>query len=103
MDSNPILGDGLICYRPTGGVGFLLLFFFLNLNPHHGRSWREHAREFDFVGLILIIGGVVLVLPGSVFSFHVDRGESELRGERVVGVGIDGPPIGIGGDVEERA
>ncbi|TBU32477.1 MFS amino acid permease [Dichomitus squalens] len=53
---------------PTGGVGFLLLFLFLNLNPHQGRSWREHAREFDFLGLALLIAGVVLILLGFNFS-----------------------------------
>ncbi|KAJ7755212.1 MFS amino acid permease [Mycena metata] len=49
---------------PTGGVAGALLFFFLNLNPHHGKSWREHVREFDFVGLFLFIGGVVCLLLG---------------------------------------
>ncbi|KAJ6579540.1 MFS amino acid permease [Mycena vulgaris] len=49
---------------PTGGAAGLLLFFFLNLNPHHGKSLREHAREFDFVGLILLVGGVVCLLLG---------------------------------------
>ena len=58
----------MVLLRPTGGVGFLLLFLFLNLNPHHGRSWREHAREFDFLGLALIIAGVVLILLGFNFS-----------------------------------
>ncbi|KAI8998659.1 MFS amino acid permease [Trametes punicea] len=53
---------------PTGGVGFALLFFFLNLNPHRGRSFREHVREFDFLGLALIIAGVVLILLGFNFS-----------------------------------
>ena len=55
-------------YRPSGAVGFALLFFFLNLNPHHGRSFREHMREFDFVGLLLIVAGVVLILLGFNFS-----------------------------------
>ncbi|KAM5535182.1 hypothetical protein V8D89_011118 [Ganoderma adspersum] len=53
---------------PTGGVGFLLLFLFLNLNPHEGRSFREHASDFDFAGLFLIIAGVVLILLGFNFS-----------------------------------
>jgi hypothetical protein len=41
-----------------------MLFFFLNLNPHHGKTLREHAREFDFVGLFLFVGGVVCLLLG---------------------------------------
>ncbi|KAL6298222.1 major facilitator superfamily domain-containing protein [Sparassis latifolia] len=46
----------------------MLLFFFLNLNPHQGKPLRQHVREFDFVGLILIIGGVVLLLIGFNFG-----------------------------------
>ncbi|KAK0483776.1 MFS general substrate transporter [Armillaria novae-zelandiae] len=53
---------------PTGGVAALILFFFLNLNPHPGRSLREHAREFDFMGLGLIVAGVVCLLIGFNFS-----------------------------------
>ncbi|KAH9928567.1 major facilitator superfamily domain-containing protein [Epithele typhae] len=53
---------------PMGGIGGVLLFFFLNLNPHHGRSWREHAHEFDVVGLVLLISGIVMILLGFNFS-----------------------------------
>ncbi|KAF7301065.1 Membrane transporter [Mycena indigotica] len=49
---------------PTGGVAGLLLFFFLNLNPHHGRSFHEHVRQFDFGGLFFFVGGVVCLLLG---------------------------------------
>ncbi|KAJ7499660.1 MFS amino acid permease [Mycena latifolia] len=49
---------------PTGGLAGLLLFFFLNLNPHHGKTFREHVRQFDFVGLFLFVGGVVCLLLG---------------------------------------
>ncbi|KAJ7476981.1 MFS amino acid permease [Mycena galericulata] len=49
---------------PTGGVAGVLLFFFLNLNPHHGKTLREHARDFDFVGLFLFVGGVLCLLLG---------------------------------------
>ncbi|KAG2137519.1 MFS general substrate transporter [Suillus clintonianus] len=49
---------------PTGGLAGALLFCFLNLNPHQGRPWREHIREFDFVGLFVIIIGVVCLLMG---------------------------------------
>ncbi|KAJ7911077.1 major facilitator superfamily domain-containing protein [Mycena leptocephala] len=49
---------------PTGGLAGLMLFFFLNLNPHHGKTLWEHAREFDFVGLFLFVGGVVCLLLG---------------------------------------
>lgn len=53
---------------PTGGLAFALLFTFLNLNPHKGKSLREHINEFDFIGFILIVGGVVCILIGFNFS-----------------------------------
>lgn len=49
---------------PTGGLAGALLFFNLNLNPHEGRPFREHIQEFDFVGLFLIVTGVVCLLIG---------------------------------------
>ncbi|THH16547.1 hypothetical protein EW146_g4097 [Bondarzewia mesenterica] len=49
---------------PTGGVAVALLFFTLNLNPHHGKPFREHVREFDFFGLFLLIAGVICLLLG---------------------------------------
>ncbi|KAF7792981.1 hypothetical protein EIP86_004086 [Pleurotus ostreatoroseus] len=53
---------------PTGGVAFAILWFFLNLNPHHGKPFRQHVKEFDFLGFILIVGGVVAILIGFNFS-----------------------------------
>ncbi|XP_006457967.1 hypothetical protein AGABI2DRAFT_199095 [Agaricus bisporus var. bisporus H97] len=49
---------------PTGGVGGLVLFFFLNLNPRRGKTLREHIAEFDFAGLFLITAGILCVLFG---------------------------------------
>ncbi|KAG2116460.1 MFS general substrate transporter [Suillus discolor] len=49
---------------PTGGLAGALLFFFLNLNPHQGRPFRDHVREFDFVGLFVIVTGVICLLIG---------------------------------------
>jgi EmrB/QacA subfamily drug resistance transporter len=49
---------------PTGGLAGALLFFFLNLNPHQGRPFRDHIREFDFVGLFVIVIGVICLLIG---------------------------------------
>ncbi|KAG2357725.1 MFS general substrate transporter [Suillus spraguei] len=49
---------------PTGGLAGVILFFFLNLNPHQGRPFRDHVREFDFVGLFVIVTGVVCLLIG---------------------------------------
>ncbi|RDB21176.1 putative transporter C3H1.06c [Hypsizygus marmoreus] len=53
---------------PTGGVAAVILFFFLNLNPHQGRSFKEHVEAFDFIGLFLIVGGIVCLLLGFNFS-----------------------------------
>ena len=60
-----------------------ILFFFLNLNPHKGRSLREHIRDFDFLGLFLIIGGILCVLLG------LNSGETSCECKRldVVGTG----------------
>ncbi len=60
-----ILSEG----RPTGGFSILILFFFLNLNPHEGRAWRQHAAEFDYVGLFLLVTGVICLLLG----FHASE------------------------------
>ncbi|TFK59104.1 MFS general substrate transporter [Pluteus cervinus] len=49
---------------PTGGVAAVILFLFLNLNPHEGRPFKEYLEEFDFVGLFLIVVGVVCLLIG---------------------------------------
>ncbi|EGN93322.1 hypothetical protein SERLA73DRAFT_189897 [Serpula lacrymans var. lacrymans S7.3] len=49
---------------PTGGVAALLLFIFLNVNPQESRKFSEHVREFDFVGLVTIVAGVVCLLIG---------------------------------------
>ena len=49
---------------PTGGAAALVLFLFLNLNPTKKQTVRSVAATFDFLGLFLIMGGVVLVLIG---------------------------------------
>ncbi|KAJ7285974.1 MFS general substrate transporter [Mycena rebaudengoi] len=49
---------------PTGGVAAALLFFFLNLNPRPRLTFKQHNREFDYVGLGLIVSGVVCLLVG---------------------------------------
>ncbi|KAI6118806.1 MFS general substrate transporter [Pisolithus croceorrhizus] len=49
---------------PTGGLAGLILFFFLNLNPHRRKPLREYVHEFDFLGLALVVSGVVCLLIG---------------------------------------
>ena len=51
--------------RPTGGVALAFLFFTLHLNPvKHGKTFAQHVQEFDFLGLTLLVAGVVCVLMG---------------------------------------
>ena len=54
------------CDSPIGGAAAALLFFFLNLNPpqHQERTLKQHINEFDFLGLFLIVSGVLLLLVG---------------------------------------
>jgi hypothetical protein len=61
---NILATDDHSAFRPTGGLAVLLLFFFLNLHPHEGRTWRQHVAEFDFLGLLLLVAGVVCLLIG---------------------------------------
>ncbi|KAF8265942.1 MFS amino acid permease [Lactarius quietus] len=49
---------------PTGGFAGIILFCFLNLNPHKGMSLQQHLSQFDFPGLALLMSGIVCVLIG---------------------------------------
>ncbi|KAK7036578.1 hypothetical protein VNI00_011511 [Paramarasmius palmivorus] len=52
---------------PIGAVSAGLLFF-LKLTPQPRRTFAENLRQFDFVGLILIVSGVVCLLVGFQFG-----------------------------------
>ena len=50
---------------PTGGIALVFLFFSLHLNPpKHKKTFRQHVSEFDFLGLFLIVAGVICLLLG---------------------------------------
>ncbi|KIJ16698.1 hypothetical protein PAXINDRAFT_112681 [Paxillus involutus ATCC 200175] len=53
---------------PTGGLAAVLLFVFLNLNPHQKRPLRDQVAELDFIGLFSLVTGVVCLLIGFNFS-----------------------------------
>ncbi len=49
---------------PTGGAAVAVLLFGLNLVPRPKKSGRELIAEFDFLGLITLVGAVVCFLVG---------------------------------------
>ncbi|KAG1803695.1 MFS general substrate transporter [Suillus plorans] len=77
---------------PTGGLSGILLFFFLNLNPHQGRPFRDHLREFDFVGLFVIVIGVICLLIG--FNSSETTWQS---GETIALLAVGGTLLILGG------
>jgi uncharacterized membrane protein YiaA len=46
----------------------LILILFLNLNPTPKRPFKSYVNEFDFLGLFLLVSGVVAFLIGFHFS-----------------------------------
>ncbi|KAE8224709.1 hypothetical protein CF319_g2458 [Tilletia indica] len=49
---------------PFGSVAFWILYKHLNLNPTKPRTLSDLAREFDTVGLLLIVSALILILLG---------------------------------------
>ena len=54
------------CPRPIGVIAGIIIFSFLNLNPHQGMTLQQqqHMNQFDFPGLALLMSGVVCILIG---------------------------------------
>ncbi|KAI6045676.1 MFS general substrate transporter [Pisolithus marmoratus] len=77
---------------PTGGLAGVLLFLFLNLNPHQRKPLREYVHEFDFLGLALMVSGVVCLLIG------FNSSETEWQSaETIVLLVVGGVLLGAGG------
>jgi hypothetical protein len=49
---------------PTGGFALLLLIFFLKLNPHEPPKFAHFLATFDFLGLALLMSGIILLCVG---------------------------------------
>jgi hypothetical protein len=55
------------------------------LNPRPKKPFKEHAREFDFLGLLLSVGGVVCILLGFNYS-ETSWSDAKTIGLLVAGV-----------------
>ncbi|GAA5960413.1 hypothetical protein JCM3765_007503 [Sporobolomyces pararoseus] len=53
---------------PVGAFALAVLAYFLKLNPHNPPSARQMLAEFDFLGLFLLIVGLVVLLFGFTFG-----------------------------------
>lgn len=49
---------------PTGAVPFFILLFCLNVPRNQKKTLKQHVREFDILGLLLIVGGIASILVG---------------------------------------
>lgn len=49
---------------PTGGIAALILLLCLRVPRNKKKTFAQHAKEFDYLGLILITGGVASLLVG---------------------------------------
>lgn len=49
---------------PTGGIAALILLLCLRVPRNKKKTFRQHAKEFDYLGLTLITGGVASLLVG---------------------------------------
>ena len=49
---------------PTGGFCAVCLFFCLNVPRNTKKTFRDHFAEFDYAGMVLLLGGTAALLVG---------------------------------------
>lgn len=92
----PVFG-GLICNDgawpwafflnlPICAIAFPALWFSLKLNPTKKTSWSQLAAKFDFIGLVLLMGGVACLVVGFAFASDHGWGDKATIALLVVGV-----------------
>jgi uncharacterized membrane protein HdeD (DUF308 family) len=62
-----------------------MIFVFLHLNPRQGRTLRQHVADFDFVGLLLLMGGVAMIILAFV------NAEKTWTDSETIGLLVGGP------------
>ncbi|BGP13229.1 hypothetical protein JCM10213v2_001148 [Rhodosporidiobolus nylandii] len=72
---------------PAAGLAIVVLFFFLNLNPHSPPRLAELLATFDFLGLFLLVAGLATLLVG--FSL----GESDWSAPATIACLVVGPVV----------
>ncbi|KAG8732166.1 hypothetical protein FRC11_000294 [Ceratobasidium sp. 423] len=79
---------------PTGGLAVLALLR-LRLNPTPKKPFSHYVAEFDFLGLFLLMAGVVLLLVG------FNSGESEWNSAKTIALIVVGGALLIAGSINE--
>ncbi|CAE6408597.1 unnamed protein product [Rhizoctonia solani] len=79
---------------PTGGLAALALLR-LRLNPTPKKPFSDYVAEFDFLGLFLIMAGVVLLLVG------FNSGESNWNSAKTISLIVIGGLLLIAGSINE--
>lgn len=55
---------GFLLNVPLGAAALVILFFSLKLNPVEKRSVKQVAKEFDWIGWVLLLAAIVIFLFG---------------------------------------
>ncbi|KAG8750552.1 hypothetical protein FRC11_010314, partial [Ceratobasidium sp. 423] len=79
---------------PTGGLAALALLR-LRLNPTPKKPFSHYVAEFDFLGLFLMVAGIVLLLVG------FNSGESKWNSAKTIALIVVGGALLIAGSVNE--